>query len=181
MYLDEAHAVGLLGRDGYGLSTSVDLPAASVVMGTFSKALGGAGGYVATDAKLGEYLINSASGFIYSTANSPMVVGAMARAWEMIPSFVSKRDDLFARAEQLRENLRQLGFNTGTSVSPIIPIIHHSFEVLNSLQVKLKTAGISVSFIRPPSVPVRAARLRIALTVTHTDEAINELLRVLAA
>jgi 8-amino-7-oxononanoate synthase len=180
LYLDEAHAVGLLGPNGYGLSTTVDLSGPSVVMGTFSKALGGSGGYVACDARMSEYLINKAAGFIYSTANSPMVMGAVAKAWEMVPLFARERSDLFARADALRARLQALGFNTGTSASPIIPLIHRSPEVLCAWQDKLTRAGIRVSFVRPPSVPPHAARLRIALNCTHTDAAIDELLRVLS-
>ena len=181
LYLDEAHAVGLVGKNGYGLSTMHDLSVPCVVMGTFSKALGASGGYVACDERIADYLLNKAAGFIYSTANSPMVMGAVLQAWDMMPLFNAVRVALFSTAHILRARLQLLGYNTGSSTSPIIPIIDASLFKLSALQQKLAHAGIRVSFVRPPTVPAKAARLRIALNVTHTPAAIDELVRVLAS
>ncbi len=179
LYLDEAHAVGLVGHNGYGLSTTRHCSVPTVVMGTFSKALGSSGAYVACDRCISDYLINTAPGFIYSTAHSPLVMGAVLQAWQMLPLYAEQRRALFARADALRSRLQGLGFNTGTSVSPIIPLIHRSQDALYALHHKLKLAGICVALVRPPTVPANAARLRIALNVTHSDAAIDELVRVL--
>ncbi len=178
LYLDEAHAVGMLGKQGYGLSTTIDHDVPSLVMGTLSKAVGCSGAYVACDTMVKDYLINKAEGFIYSTANSPMVMGAALKAWEMIPSFNEERDALFALADGLRARLSTLGFNTGSSVSHIIPLIVGRTS-LAQLNAKLLTAGIVASRVRPPTVPPGGERLRLALNAGHTEQDIEYLIQVL--
>lgn len=178
LYLDEAHAVGILGKHGYGLSTTLTHDVPSIVMGTFSKAVGCAGAYVACDVHLKEYLLNKAEGFIYSTASSPMVMGAALKAWEMIPSFEEARKALFAMARELRDSLLTLGFNLGSSVSHIIPLMVDS-DRLTQLHDKLLNAGIIVSFIRPPTVSPGGERLRLALNTGHTQQDIDRFIHVL--
>ena len=98
LYLDEAHATGILGERGYGLSTSVDLTSIPhVVMGTFSKGIGVCGAYLACSQTIKEYLINKCAGFIYSTSLSPMVIGAVSKAWEILPSLGEQRKQLFTK------------------------------------------------------------------------------------
>lgn len=178
VYLDEAHAVGVLGKNGYGLSTTITHDVPMLVMGTLSKAVGCSGAYVACDGVLKDYLINKAEGFIYSTANSPMVIGAALKAWEMIPSFRAERQALFALADELRSRLLTLGFNTGTSVSHIIPLIVGQ-TIMTQLNVKLKSAGIVTSLVRAPTVPAGSERLRLALNVNHSQQDLDDLLDVL--
>ena len=178
LYLDEAHAVGIIGKQGYGLSTTINHDVPSLVMGTLSKALGCAGAYVACDADVKDYLINKAEGFIYSTANSPMVMGAALKGWEMIPLFDNERKALFVLADELRTRLAMLGFNTGSSVSHIIPLIVGKSR-LAPLHDKLLKAGIIVSLVRPPTVAPGAERLRLALNVSHTEQDIDYLVSVL--
>ena len=181
LYLDEAHAVGMIGKKGYGLSTTVSHDVPFLAMGTLSKALGGSGAYVACDALLKDYLINKAAGFIYSTAPSPLVVGAALKAWEMVPSFERERRALFDLADVLRSRLSAAGFNTGTSASHIIPLIIGKLDVLTQLNKKLQRAGITVSLVRPPTVPPLGARLRVALNVNHTAQDIARLIDVLTS
>lgn len=181
LYLDEAHAVGILGKRGYGLSTTIDYDVPCMVMGTLSKAVGCAGAYVACDAFLKDYLINKAEGFIYSTASSPMVIGAALKAWEMIPMFDDERKTLFALADDLRERLLSLGFNTSSSVSHIIPIIVGHQDKLTQMNHHLLSAGIVTSFVRAPTVPANAERLRLALNVGHTEQDVDRFIGVLQA
>lgn len=178
LYLDEAHAVGMMGKNGYGLSTTIVHDVPSLVMGTLSKAVGCSGAYVACNTNVKEYLINKAEGFIYSTANSPMVIGAALKAWEMIPTFDEERKRLLALADELRARLSVLGFNTGASVSHIIPLIVGKAS-LAQLNAKLLTAGIVASLVRPPTVPPGGERLRLALNVGHTKQDIDDLMDVL--
>jgi 8-amino-7-oxononanoate synthase len=181
LYLDEAHAVGLFGEQGYGLANGQKIPVPCVIMGTFSKALGASGGYVACNSILAEFLINKAPGFIYSTANSPLVMGAVLHAWQLIPQLHHERAALLARAQQLRLRLQALGFNTGLSQSHIIPIIYRCLDTLGVWHQRLANAGIRVSLVRPPTVPANAPRLRIALNTTHSDADIDTLIQVLAS
>lgn len=179
VYLDEAHASGMVGKQGYGLSTTVNHDVPMVIMGTLGKALGCAGAWVACPQVIKDYLINKAEGFIYSTASSPMVTGAALKAWEMIPLQEEKRKTLFTMAETLREQLKQHGFHTGTSASHIIPIIIGHNDRLLQMHQKLKAAGIKVSLVRSPTVPQGSERLRLALNTTHTQQDVEYLLEVL--
>ena len=181
LYLDEAHAVGMIGTQGYGLSTLVECDVPCLTMGTLSKAVGCSGAYVACNAVLKDFLINKAAGFIYSTANSPMVVGAAMKAWEMIPLFGGERKALFALAHELRVRLSTAGFDTGTSVSHIIPLIMGDVDALTGLNNKLQQRGIRVSLVRSPTVPPGGERLRIALNVNHTEQDVDKLMDALTS
>lgn len=177
LYLDEAHATAVIGRNGYGLSTNItiqDIP--HLVMGTFSKALGTSGGYIACSNILKNYLINKCSGFIYSTAPSPMVIGAAAKAWEIVGTYDIKRKELATKAEFLRNRLKSLGFNIGASSTHIIPIILGDEKTTINAQEALKQENIIVSSIRPPTVQPKTSRLRLALNINHSYEDLESLL-----
>jgi len=176
LYLDEAHAMGILGQHGYGLSTTVDLHHIPyLIMGTFSKALGSSGGYIACSQILKNYLINKAPGFIYSTAPSPMAAGAALKAWDMVKSFENEREKLFALSSHLRTALNHKGFNTGESASHIIPVILGNEDQAMQVKDTLQKEGILVSAVRPPTVPPGTSRLRIALNIQHTEKDIDQL------
>lgn len=180
LYLDEAHATGVMGCHGYGLSTTVDLKnTPHLVMGTFSKALGSSGGYSACNQVLKDYLINKASGFIYSTASSPLTAAAASKAWDKVRGFNAERIHLFSLANTLRHNLVEAGFNIGTSSSHIIPVILGEEEAVLQMQEKLFQKGILVSCIRPPTVSPATSRIRIALTIHHTHQDISQLMDAL--
>jgi 8-amino-7-oxononanoate synthase len=182
LYLDEAHATGILGLRGYGLSTTVDLSGIPhIVMGTFSKGIGVCGAYVAGPALIISYLMNRAAGFIYSTALSPLVVGAAFEAWKIAGTLEKERVTLQKRANTLRNHLRARGINAGLSSTHIIPLIIGDEGKTITLQQTLKNHGILTSAVRPPTVPPGTSRLRIALTTSHTDEDIQRLLTTLEA
>ncbi len=179
LYLDEAHATGILGANGYGLSTDHNMNEIPyLIMGTFSKALGCAGAYVACNKIIRDYLINKAAGFIYSTAPAPIVVGAAYKAWKMIKYMYKQRNALLINASSLRNKLKSLGFDIGMSNSHIIPImLKNRFNYVSKLKGFLSSAGIRVSAIRPPTSPQE--RLRISLCVFHDEENVNSLVNIL--
>src|SRR6478736_830412 len=125
LIVDDAHATGILGEAGRGLSGEAD-----VVIGTFSKALGGFGAYVACSETLREYLINRCTGLIYSTALPPPVLAAIDAA---------------------------LGYDTGASTTQIVPLIAGSNHAALSLSKRLRDAGIFATAIRRPRVPAGTA------------------------
>ena len=181
LYLDESHATGVIGKDGYGLSTTVNLNnIPHLIMGTFSKALGVSGGYIACDNIIKEYLINSCSGFIYSTANSPLVIGAAFKAWKLIKNFDLERAKINKLGNYLRNNIKNLGFDTGTSNTHIVPIILGKESQALETQKALLEQNFITSCIRPPTVPARTSRLRIAVNISHSDEQIDQLLQIIA-
>jgi 8-amino-7-oxononanoate synthase len=180
LYLDEAHATGVFGARGYGLCEDVDLAPSTVVMGTMSKALGVGGGYVACARVVRDYLVNKAGGFIFSTAPSPLVVGAGLRAWELLPGLGAERAALLDRAERLRQGLRGLGLDPGLSTTHIVPVILGTPERAMAAKNALEAKGIAVSAVRPPTVPQGTSRLRIGLSAAHTDADIERLLGALS-
>ena len=154
-----------LGEGGRGLSGEAD-----VVIGTFSKALGGFGAYVACSDTLRDYLINRCSGLIYSTALPPPVLGAIDAALDLVPSLDAERAHVASLAERFRLGARALGFDTGASTTQIVPLIAGSNHAALSLSKRLRDAGYFVTAIRPPTVPAGTARLRFAFTAAHTAE-----------
>lgn len=180
LYLDESHAVGVVGEQGYGLSPAIACEGVPyVVMGAFSKALGCSGGYIACDRLVKEFLLNRAQGFIYSTANSPMVVGAVQRGWNRIKSCQKERKHLKCLGNDLRSLLRDKGFDIGTSVTHIIPIIVKDERRALDITRDLLTKRVLVSCVRPPSVPIGKSCIRIAVCNYHNKTDIEYLVRIL--
>jgi len=169
LYLDEAHATGVFGPNGFGLAETIELAPTTVVMGTFSKALGVSGGYVACARLVRDLLINRAGGFIFSTAPSPLVLGAALCAWELLPGLAAERAGLLARAERLRRTLRQMGLDTGASTTQIVPVILGDPVRTVEARDALAAQAIRVSAVRPPTVPQGSSRLRLGLSAAHTD------------
>ena len=179
LYLDEAHATGVLGPRGMGLSGSV-AGGVDLAMGTFSKALGGFGAYVAGSRALCDWLVNRASGFIHTTALPPPVLGAIDAALELVPHMDAERSRLFAHAERVRAALRRLGIEHGPSTTQIVPAIVGSESAALDLASRLRANGIVAVAIRPPTVPPGTSRLRLALSAAHSDADIGKLIAALA-
>jgi 8-amino-7-oxononanoate synthase len=179
LYLDEAHATGVLGSDGRGLAADVaSLPADTILMGTLGKALGSAGAYVAGSQALIDWLVNRCAGFIYSTAPAPAALGAVDAALDLLPGMDAERARLAALAGQLRAALQARGFDTLASSTQIVPaVIGDAAATLNAAQ-HMAQAGVLAIAIRPPTVPAGTARLRFALSTALTDA---EFARVLEA
>jgi 8-amino-7-oxononanoate synthase len=176
LVVDDAHATGILGQGGAGLSGEAD-----IVIGTFSKALGGFGGYLASTDTMRDYLINRCGGIIYSTALPPPVLGAIDAALDLLPGMEQERAYVARLAERFRSGAHALGLDTGASSTQIVPVILGSPEAAIAMSERLKRAGLWVSAIRPPTVPVGTARLRLAFTAAHEEPDIDRLLEVLAS
>lgn len=180
LFVDEAHATGVLGPDGAGLSATVP-GGVDLVMGTFSKAMGGFGAYVAGSKLMCDYLVNACGGFIYSTAPPPAVLGAIDAALDLVPTMEAERDHLAAMATQVRERLGQAGFDTGLSSTHIVPVIIGAAEDAVRVSRDLAEQGIVAAAIRPPTVPASSSRLRLALRATHGEADIDRLIKVIVA
>ncbi len=180
VYLDEAHATGVLGPRGMGLAGlapgRIDL-----AMGTFSKALGGFGAYVAGSRALCDYLINACSGFIYTTALPPAVLGAMDAALDLVPTLDAERARLAATGDNLRAALRGLGLDTGASSTQIVPAIVGDEARALALAAGLEQRGLLAVAIRPPTVPAGTSRLRVTLSAAHRDVDVARLIDGFAA
>jgi 8-amino-7-oxononanoate synthase len=203
LLVDEAHATGVFGRQGRGVAEhlgdcpkfrghrgeavvdengTVPLDAASVEsrinvrIGTLSKALGCVGGFVAGRRALIEWLVNRARPYVFSTAAPAAASAAAIAALDIVQQEPQRRASLLARAESLRMELTQRGWNIGASASQIIPIIVGDPERAVTLSLQLRERGLFVPAIRPPTVPDGEACLRVSLTTGHTEEMIMALL-----
>ncbi len=201
LYVDEAHGAGVLGARGAGLVEElIDeglLKAGDVEiqMGTFSKAIGLEGGYIAGSEELITYLRNKARTFIYSTAAAPIVV---AEAYERVRrlydgELLDRREKLIANIEYFREQIAAKGYSTYHNACPIAeadtkPKVYNDLTAIFAVFVgdtdktmavaaKLRKAGIFVTPIRPPTV--KQARLRISMSARHSKEQIDKLLGLL--
>ena len=178
LFLDEAHAVGLLGDEGRGLADREGLPdRVEVQMGTLGKALGAHGAYIAGSAALREFLLNSARSFIFSTA-SPAPVAAAAR--EALRICRSSEGEALRAA--LWNNLACLREELGLAQTPsaIIPLLIGDEAEAMKVSAQLLEAGFLVPAIRYPTVAKGSARLRIAITAKHSPENIKNLAAALA-
>lgn len=180
LFIDEAHASGVLGPGGRGLSSGVP-GGVDVMMGTFSKALGGFGAYVAGSRALVDWLTNAASGFVFSTALPPGVLGAIDAALDLVPEMDAERAHLAALADRLRSGLARLGIDHGASASQIVPAVIGGEAEALTLAAALEARGFLAAAIRPPTVPPGTSRLRIALRAAHSDADIDALLEAIAA
>ncbi len=179
LIVDEAHATGVLGEGGAGLSA--DLPdKPDLVMGTFSKGLGSFGAYVAGSQQLCDYLVNACGGFIYSTALPPPVLGAIDAALDLVPQMDAERRHLAALADSLRAGLHDLGFDTGASDTQIVPLLVGAEEEALAMSRSLEERGILCTAIRPPTVAKGSSRLRLALSSAHREVDVDALLHGLA-
>jgi 8-amino-7-oxononanoate synthase len=150
-------------------------------MGTFGKALGGYGAFVAMSNQIKRFLLNRARTFMFSTALPPAVIGANLAAVKLLEEEPERRERVCELATKLRKTLKEdMGINT-TSESQIVPIIvGESIDALK-LAERLLDAGLFVRAIRPPTVPEGTARIRLSLTANHSLEDVSQLLEALSS
>lgn len=174
LYLNEAHATGVLGPKGRGLSA--ELPgSADLVMGTFRKAFGCFGAYVAGSQLLIDHLVNACGGFIFSTAPPPAMLDAIDAALDVVPGMKAERTRLKALSDRLRARLREAGIDTGGSSTQIIPAIVGNAAAALALADAVVAQGFLTIAIRPPTVPSGTSRLRIAVHATNDEEEVERL------
>lgn len=177
LYVDDAHAFGVTGDRGLGYGS--DYPEIDLLIGTFGKAAGSFGAFVASSKTVIEALINYCNGFIYSTAPPPSVVGSIDAALELIPKMNDERMHLLQLSKYFHQQLKEKGFETSRDPSHIIPVIEGEEEIVINKSKKLKDEGLMVTAIRPPTVPENRSRFRISLTAAHQKTDCKKLLNLL--
>lgn len=173
LIVDEAHATGVLGPNGKGLTCQkkVDLK-----MGTFGKGAGSFGAYIACAEEMRDYLINFCYGFIYTTALPPSIIGSIDAALELIPTMDRERQELLRKADLFRSALQELGLSTGRSTTQIIPVIIGGEKETMALSAWLEENGVLATAFRTPTVEPSEARIRFSFSVLHTMEHLEELI-----
>lgn len=181
LMVDDAHGLGCLGESGGGSAEvfSLNEQELPVLMGTLGKAFGTAGAFVAGSEALVETLIQFARTYIYTTSLPPAVAAATRTSLELIKSETWRREHLQELIAQFREGCLSLGLELMPSTTPIQPILIGESDKALSISEKLLLKGMLVKAIRPPTVPVSQARLRVTLSAAHSSKDISELLQAL--
>ncbi len=189
LVLDDAHGFGVLGDKGRGALEYFGLCSERIVLvGTLGKAAGLSGAFVAAHERIIQFLLQSARTYIFTTASLPAVSHALQTSLDLIEGETGqrRRAKLVALQDQLRAGLTQLlasypslDWKLVDSYTPIQPLIVGSNEVAMTLAHALESQGLRVPGIRPPTVPVGQARLRITLCATHTAANVDTLLHAL--
>jgi len=175
--VDDAHASGVLGRNGrgtvnhFGLDGRVDLQ-----IGTLSKAIGVLGGYVASTQTVRDFLIHRARPFLFSTSHPPGVAAACTAALDVLLSEPERIDRLWANTRRFKDGLRRSGFQTGASETPITPVIVGAGQTAMDFSDRLFQAGIFAQGIGYPTVPEGRARIRTIVTSAHSEAQLDHAL-----
>lgn len=181
LMIDDAHGFGVLGEQGKGSleHCSVTPEQVPVYMATLGKALGVCGAFVAGEAALVDYLVQSSRNYIYTTALPPATAMASSTALKLLQSEHWRRAHLNQLIKQFRDGLSEWSDLLMPSVTAIQPVVVGDADIAVRLSQKLLQKGILVTAIRPPTVPQHTARLRITLTAAHSEEQVGRLLEVL--
>jgi len=177
LMVDDAHGIGVLGETGrgtaehFGLERDVDL-----VMGTYSKSLATIGGCLAADADVIDYLKHHARSLIFSASLPPAPVAAALAALQIIQDEPERRERLWRNAQYLSDGFKQIGFDIGTSQTPIIPVMVGSEEKVLVMWRRLFDEGVFASPVLYPAVPPGMALIRTSCMATHTTHHIDQVL-----
>ena len=179
--IDDAHGMGVHGTEGIGLvdPARYSVNDVQVLVGTFGKAFGTSGAFVAGSEALVETLIQRSRNYIYTTAMPPAIALATLASLDIARTEAWRRDRLEALIDRFREGAARLGFTLPDSASPIQPLIVGNPQAALAMSQGLEDRGCLCTAIRPPSVPEGTSRLRITLTAVHTDADVGRLLRAL--
>ncbi|MGC8827273.1 MAG: aminotransferase class I/II-fold pyridoxal phosphate-dependent enzyme, partial [Anaerolineae bacterium] len=178
LMVDDAHGIGVTGGGRgtawhFGVTQDVDL-----IMGTFSKSFASLGGFIAGDEQVIHYIQHMARSFIFSASMPPANVAAVSAAIDVMLEEPERVERLWAISNRMRTELNRMGYNTGTSCTPIIPvIIGDDMKTLFSWKA-LFEAGVYTNAVIPPAVPPNHSLLRTSYMATHTDEQIDRVLEL---
>ncbi|HLQ66128.1 MAG TPA: aminotransferase class I/II-fold pyridoxal phosphate-dependent enzyme, partial [Candidatus Limnocylindrales bacterium] len=180
MMVDDAHASGVLGKNGrgtvdhFGIHGQVD-----VQVGTLSKAIGVLGGYVCGSKSLIEYLHHRARPFLFSTSHPPAVAAACLAAFDVLEAEPERIERLWSNTRRFQAGLKRQGFDIGMSETPITPILVGEAELAMRLSDHAFERGVFAQGIGFPTVAKGRARLRAIVTATHTEEELDRALEIL--
>jgi glycine C-acetyltransferase len=179
MMVDDAHATGVLGPGGAGSVAHFDLHGrVDVQVGTLSKAIGVLGGFIAGPAELIRWLENRGRPYLFSTSAPPAVAAACLEALAIIRDEPERIERLWANTRLFKTGLHDLGFDTGSSETPITPVITGDEERTQAFARRLFEEGVFTPAIVYPTVPRGSARVRTIVTADHTTEDLERALLV---
>lgn len=180
MMVDDAHASGVLGRNGRGTIDHFNVHGrVHIQVGTLSKAIGVLGGYVCGSRDMIEYLYHRARPFLFSTSHPPAVAAACIAAFDVLQDEPERIDCLWENTRFLKHGLAELGFDTGISETPITPVMVGEAKLAHQFSRRLFQEGVFAMSIGFPTVPEGKARIRTIVTATHTRDELQQALDVL--
>ncbi|TWU34321.1 8-amino-7-oxononanoate synthase [Novipirellula artificiosorum] len=182
LMVDEAHSMGVLGKTGAGIQEHFGLDAddVDIKMGTLSKSLAGSGGFVAANSQIITYLRHHARGYIFSGALPSVYANVAIAALEVLRREPSRVAQIWKNIEYYHAGLKRLGFDTGASETPIVPIMTRSNDETMAFTHLCRGEGLLVVPVCYPAVPMDAPRLRTCITSTHQQSDLDFALDVLA-
>jgi 8-amino-7-oxononanoate synthase len=172
--VDDAHAIGVLGKNGagtanhFGLTEQVDL-----IMGTFSKSLASLGGFIAADYETIEFLKHHSRALIFSASMSPANAAAVLAALEIMLTEPERISQLWKNTERMKKGLISIGFDLGETQTPILPVYCRDMMKTFKFCKRLEEEGVFVNPVLSPAVPPGRELIRISLMATHTDSQID--------
>ncbi|MGH0033214.1 MAG: aminotransferase class I/II-fold pyridoxal phosphate-dependent enzyme [Myxococcota bacterium] len=180
LMVDDAHGLGVFGEHGrgtpehFGVEDDVDL-----VMGTFSKSLAAVGGFVAGDQQVIDYVKHQARSEIFSAAPPPASIAAALKALEIVEREPERRKTLWENTDHMRHELQAMGWDTGDSASPVIPLVVGEDMTAFRMTMRLQDEGVFVNPVVSPAVPEGRAMIRTSYMATHTRDQLDQSLEAL--
>jgi 8-amino-7-oxononanoate synthase len=177
LMVDDAHGIGVMGKSGrgtaehFGVEDETDL-----VMGTFSKSLATVGGFVAGDSQVIDYIKHNARSLIFSAAPPPASVASVIKALEIIEREPERRQRLWEHSEYMMREFSTMGFDTGDSASPVIPLVVGEDMAAFKMTIRLQEEGVFANPVISPAVPEGRAMMRTSYMATHTRDHLDRAL-----
>jgi 8-amino-7-oxononanoate synthase len=175
--VDDAHGIGIMGKNGrgtaehFGVEDEID-----IIMGTFSKSFASLGGMVVSDKKVISYIKHFARSLIFSASITPASVATVLATLEIIRNEPERRERLWEITEKMRSGLQSMGYDTGPTETPIIPVYIREDELAFMLWKLLRESGIFTNPVIYPAVPKGEALIRTSYSATHSDEELDTVL-----
>jgi 8-amino-7-oxononanoate synthase len=177
IFLDDAHAIGVLGNEGRGTEEHFGMDGgADLVMGTFSKSLAAVGGFVAGSRKVVSWIKHLSRSQIFSASLPPVLVAVVSECLDVIREEPQLRQRLWDNTRKMTEGFGELGLDTGESETPVIPVLAKSPERVYGMCQALSDRGVFVNPVVSPAVPPGRELLRTSYMATHTDEQLDTVL-----
>jgi len=177
LYLDDAHAIGVIGEGGRGSASTFDLlDEVDLVSGTFSKSFASLGGFLVGDHEVIEYIRHNSPAHIFSASMPPANVATVLKALEILKDETWRLERLDEISNYMRDSLRDMGFNVWSSQTPIIPVVIGEMMDCFKFWKGLFEAGVYVNAVVPPGVPRGQSLVRTSYMATHTDEHLDRIL-----
>jgi 8-amino-7-oxononanoate synthase len=180
LMVDDAHGVGVLGKTGrgtaehFGLEKEVD-----IIMGTYSKSMASIGGFVVANEDVIHYIKHTSRPLIFSASPPPASVASVIAALDVIDQEPERRERLWHNTDKMMKAFKKMGFDTGTSETPIIPLLMGEMERAFTMWKILSDEGVFVNPVAPPATPPGRCLIRTSYMATHTDEMLDKVLVIL--